>query len=482
MFDRNSGVRRWARLAIRLLALQKQRRQNHMIRHHDHPRPVHRDVARRANTMEIETATMRYFRRAARRARDDERGVSLIIVAIQILVLTAMCTFVLDYGMVWLGRRQAQNAADAGALAAAQALAKDDGNWPGIAPVVTASGNGVAQTNKVIGATPGSVVTPVCPPWMTAPNNINCVQVDVYRDGTNGSTTMPVFFGRVLGISSQSVKATATAQVMAANTSGCLRPWFVRDRYIDVDLNMAFNSPPDIFNASTGYKLPDDIGTSVSFGDDTAPSSYGHLNVGMGAAGAAFAIRWCDPEAKFSLDDTLATEPGASVGPEVMAISDVISWDPDSGACGSWLDGCVHWDAAKKKIVGGCSAAGNCMCTSGVNTNPCPYNGTQSPRIVQVALCSPTEGDCGGAPGAGEITTTNILSFFITGCNGVLGSCAMAGGGGAGGGGGGGRGGGGVPASTLVINAIIIGSGGELEAGTVPAPGKSFITVQMLVR
>jgi hypothetical protein len=49
----------------------------------------------------------------------SERGVSLIMVAVEILMLTGFTVFVLDYGVMWLGRRQAQNAADAAALAGA---------------------------------------------------------------------------------------------------------------------------------------------------------------------------------------------------------------------------------------------------------------------------------------------------------------------------------------------------------------------------
>ena len=40
--------------------------------------------------------------------------------------MMAFNVFVLDYGMMWVGRRQAQNAADAGALAGATARAYDD--------------------------------------------------------------------------------------------------------------------------------------------------------------------------------------------------------------------------------------------------------------------------------------------------------------------------------------------------------------------
>ena len=56
----------------------------------------------------------------------DERGAVLVQVAIAILVLTAMATFVVDHGVLWVSRGQAQNAADAGALSGAIARAYDE--------------------------------------------------------------------------------------------------------------------------------------------------------------------------------------------------------------------------------------------------------------------------------------------------------------------------------------------------------------------
>src|SRR6266513_4961135 len=55
-----------------------------------------------------------------------ERGAILIQVAISIVALTAFTAFVVDYGVLWVARGQAQNAADAGALAGAIARAFDD--------------------------------------------------------------------------------------------------------------------------------------------------------------------------------------------------------------------------------------------------------------------------------------------------------------------------------------------------------------------
>lgn len=387
-----------------------------------------------------------------------------------ILVLTAMCSLVLDYGLVWSARRQAQNAADAGALAGVWALAKDDSNWaPYPAPLNTitdASANGTAQANKVLGATPGTEALARCPDWMAAPTDVNCVEVNVYRDGTHGSTTMPVFFAKLIGQTSQSIRATATAQVMSANASGCMRPWFITDWYQDVNANNVYNAGVDIYNPP-GYD-PDNVapnpepglGAVVEFHNNGGPSSYGQLDVGSGGAAIKDAIDRCYAGPPFKIGDTVLTKPGGTVGPEKQGINDLLAWDPDSGVCSTWSAGCVHWDPAKEEIVGGCSAAGTCVCGS----NPCPYGGTQSPRIVQAAICAPSEATCSGSvPGAGTVHITNILSFFITGCNGVAGNCN-----------GGGMG--------LDIDARLIGSAGLLLSGGAPGPGSSFVTVQLLVR
>src|SRR5688500_13786553 len=61
-----------------------------------------------------------------RRRAASERGAILIQVGVAILVLSAFAMFIVDYGVLWVSRHQAQNSADAGALAGATALARDD--------------------------------------------------------------------------------------------------------------------------------------------------------------------------------------------------------------------------------------------------------------------------------------------------------------------------------------------------------------------
>ena len=61
-----------------------------------------------------------------RRPAGDERGAVLVHVAVAMLALIGFSALAIDYGAFWVSRRQAQNAADAAALAGALSLAFDD--------------------------------------------------------------------------------------------------------------------------------------------------------------------------------------------------------------------------------------------------------------------------------------------------------------------------------------------------------------------
>ena len=160
-----------------------------------------------------------------------EDGMIVIQAAVMMLVLTAASAFVIDYGVVWLSRGQAQNAADAGALAGVVGRAFDDfDNPPAVGGPADLAAHQVAQANLVWDTAPGTVVSWNCPAGVTG----RCARVDVYRNGLFGSTTLPVFFGPLLGINSQGVRATATAPVAPGNASNCMRPWSVADKWLHV--------------------------------------------------------------------------------------------------------------------------------------------------------------------------------------------------------------------------------------------------------
>jgi hypothetical protein len=160
--------------------------------------------------------------RRTRQVITGEHGAIFIQVGLAIFVLMAFNVFVLDYGMLWIARNQAQNAADAGALAGALARGYDDRD-PDLHPVHSLPAliaRSVAANNLVWNQAPAPVVSFACPAGVTA----NCTRVDVHRDGNGGSTELNALFGPVLGVTEQRVRATATAVNGNGNATNCLIP------------------------------------------------------------------------------------------------------------------------------------------------------------------------------------------------------------------------------------------------------------------
>jgi len=178
-----------------------------------------------------------------------ERGAIIIHVAIALIALLAFLSIVIDYGLMWVSRRQAQSAADAGALAGAISLMRE-----GDTPTAKLSAGQFATVNPIWGegnsydgTTAGNVSVDVSgtaageislPPCGTKKG---CVRVDIFRnepDRTGRSTlirgdALPTFFGRLLGLTQQGVRATATAQTANGNAVKCLLPFAVIDRWSD---------------------------------------------------------------------------------------------------------------------------------------------------------------------------------------------------------------------------------------------------------
>ncbi len=392
--------------------------------------------------------------------RKSERGAILIFVAITIVVLMGFAAFVIDKGVFWMSRAQAQNAADAGALAGAASLVFDDNTWPiPSGGAVEAAATSTVNQNIINGATGVTKVSSPCPPFLLAPNDTNCVQVDVYRDGQFSSGTLPTYFAALFGVDSQGTRATATAQVSQGNSSGCMRPWFIVERTPNPYCVKDCAAPPYPFASYS------DIGQTVTFHGSAGPSAYGQLDVGAGGSAINTAIENCVPGLTFTVGQTVGTDPGNKMGPEGHGIDHLLQWDPDAGGVHVEYQpaGCnVSMNCTHANIVGGCSAAGTCACPS--TSAQCAYGGTQSPRLVQAALCDGAFADCsGGAMGKGSIVITNILSFYIIGCNGVVGSCDGT-------------------MGTLDIDAVLVASAGAQQTGGSVGAGKSFLTVLRLVR
>jgi Flp pilus assembly protein TadG len=126
------------------------------------------------------------FRRLRRRAA-QERGAAAVVVAVSLVVFLGFAALAINVGSLYQGQRQAQAAADAGALAAADDLDSTASTSVG------ADGTSYATTNY-----PGS----------TANVSTNSVGSQVT---VNVTRTTPTFLGAFLGLSTATVGATAVA-------------------------------------------------------------------------------------------------------------------------------------------------------------------------------------------------------------------------------------------------------------------------------
>ena len=269
---------------------------------------------------------------------ESDRGVSLIHVAIAIFVLTMFTAVVLDQGVLLLARGQAQNVADAAALSgvAARALDEPGDADPAVDGLTERSIQATIARHTIYGADPsetGRTWSWTCPPGLVG----WCVKVDVYRDGTNDSTQLPVYFGGLFGATSQRIKATATAIAKPANGSRCLKPWLIPDVWEElVNPPNAFNvgdnyAPPSYTSGGavgTGYQLPRDLGRAVLLkpgqpSNAISPSDYFEIET---ATDYEENIIHCQIEK--GIGATVTSLPGNRVGPTNHGLDQLLAASP----------------------------------------------------------------------------------------------------------------------------------------------------------
>ena len=94
------------------------------------------------------------------------------------------------------------------------------------------------------------------------------------------SNPLPMLFGNLLGLNTQNMRSSAVAKVISANSSDCLRPWAVADKWAEADGTW---DPTDTFDPAAGddYRPPNERGPSdpgTGFKVPPAmPNDYGTL-------------------------------------------------------------------------------------------------------------------------------------------------------------------------------------------------------------
>ncbi len=196
-------------------------------------------------------------------AHNNERGVTMVLVAVAMVAIVSMAALSIDIVTLYLDREEAQRSADAAALAAARVLSvsgltgdpsNSTGNWGqicGPGGMATLAAQAVVGQNTVSNAVPGTInVSYSAGSGGSITSNADCQTLTATAFGVNPLVTvkvtragLPTFFSRIWGVTSNSVSATATAEAFNSSNSGnvgnqtsgtitpvqpmCVKPWVV---------------------------------------------------------------------------------------------------------------------------------------------------------------------------------------------------------------------------------------------------------------
>ena len=347
--------------------------------------------------------------------RRDERGMSMVYVALGFMAFLSATTLAIDVGMFMTARSQAQNSADAGALAGATSFVFNsftDRTPSG--PVVQAAIN-AALANQVmygtVSVTPADVTFPLDPSGQA-----NRVKVDVHRTAATGNP-IPTLMGKLFGVNQVDINATATGEASPANAIRCPAPFTIPDKWQEhIDENGAADgswNPDSTFDmydnhgnlltnhdvyiprdqaGYTGYDVnnPNDLGLEITLksnnGSKITASWYNPWDLpgSVGADDYRANISGCDRATgpMTSAGYQMSPENGNMTGPTAQGMQDLIDQDPTA-----------QWNDACKCVI-----------------SPKGY----SPRIVPIPLYDPVAFAEGKQHGnVVTLITVGYVGFFI---------------------------------------------------------------------
>jgi hypothetical protein len=331
---------------------------------------------------------------------------SYVFIGLSMMAFMSASMLAIDVGMLMTARNQAQNSADAGALAGATALLYDDyNNRTPTGPAVTNAIN-TAQANSVMR---GQVsVNPTDVEFLNdAAGEPNRVKVTVFRRASRGNA-VSTLIASIFGIASADIAATATAEASPSNAMTCVKPFTIPDKWIEkqtppwdgddgfdiVDKKGHAIPNPDVYIGPddpanyTGYDAERDAGIAIVLkadnGSKIAPSMYQAWDMPLYNSGGSDYrnnIANCNTSV-MGYGDIIAAEPGMMTGPTAQGMNDLIAKDPNA-----------YWDDSTNKVVS--------------SKHP-------SPRVVAIPLFDPVFYDTGKRNGSNaSLKFVNYLGFFV---------------------------------------------------------------------
>jgi Flp pilus assembly protein TadG len=346
-------------------------------------------------------------RKTTMKPLSDERGSTIVLVALAMTALMSVVALAVDVGMLFTARSEAQRAADAAALAGAGELIFAD---PGdqeteerARTVAIEYGDMNTVRNAQADVLPEDVEVDVAGGRVT---------VTVRRIAERGNA-VGTWFATVFDVNEVDVAARATAAIESAGSAKCVKPFAIPDRFWDKNGNGTFDGNDEYDPEVHGYGSPwrnsgspgdDGQGYTNDFGrevklkqggpDSHQPSWYYPWDMpqadGEPTEGAD-RYRWnianCNP-AIVSVGEEYNVENGVMHGPTEQGSNDLIVQDPSA-----------YWDVSDNVVAGSA-------------WDPAWMD---SPRIVLVPVFHPGRPF---EPGKKPIEFTNFIAMFFEGVEG----------------------------------------------------------------
>ena len=353
----------------------------------------------------------------------EERGVTLVMMALMMFLALGMSALAIDYGMIKAAKAEGQRAMDSAALAGASAflISDPDADIPAIAET---RARDFAKKHDVHR-------TPITDPEVVV--NVDLPNTTLTASYTSGG--IPLWFASIFGTNTMSIRATAAAHVEETNVASCVKPvaipdmwhnmphlnpkngkeiedlvpdhaWGFKDKdgngqwgetetepwTYDPSLGDSYTAADDGYGSTARTDLVKDYGRqimlmAISSKDNATPSYYyawGHQSSDNSASKLADRIRGqaCEEAETDTPYDYILTN-GTKVGPIGDAWDDLVNMDPYA-----------TWNGST--VVGS---------TKGANWLD------QSPRVILVGMYN--VGLYGGAPSDNVVRFNNIAKVWV---------------------------------------------------------------------
>jgi Flp pilus assembly protein TadG len=153
------------------------------------------------------------------RPRQSEHGYVIVTIAALLFVLLGFTALAIDVGLMYSGRTQLQEAADAAAMAGAFTFINNDTLPQPATAILTAQKT--AMANKMLGAAIAAGELAVDVPWPPAVPGINRVTVTITKEQST-------YFAKVMNANSATIRVRGMAESHdSPECDRCTRPFFI---------------------------------------------------------------------------------------------------------------------------------------------------------------------------------------------------------------------------------------------------------------